>query len=136
MGAITVVFDTNVLVSALGFGGTPLDALLRAFDDDIDILATEDTLAELDRVLGYHHLPFDETDREQYLTILSREVELVAPGTTIEVVDEDPDDNRFLECGVAGDATFTVSGDRHLLDLGSFREIEIVTPAEFLQRVP
>lgn len=136
MGAITVVFDTNVLVSALGFGGTPLEALLQAFSEDIDVLATEDTLAELDRVLGYHHLPFDETDREQYLTILSREVELVVPGTTIEVVDEDPDDNRFLECGVAGDATFIVSGDRHLLDPGSFREIEIVTSAEFLQRVP
>lgn len=135
MGQIGVVVDTNVLVSALGFGGTPLDALLRTFDDDIQLLASEATLSELDRVLGYDHLPFTEDDRIGYVSILAREAELVVPETEITAVTSDPDDNRFLECAVAGDARFVVSGDDHLLELGSFRGIDIVTPATFLRRL-
>lgn len=135
MGQIGVVVDTNVLVSALGFGGTPLEALLRTFDDDIQLLVSEATLSELDRVLGYDRLPFTDDLRIGYVSILAREGALVIPETEIHAVKPDPDDNRFLECAVAGDARFVVSGDDHLLDLGSFRGIEVVTPATFLRRL-
>lgn len=135
MGPVGVVLDTNVLVSALGFGGTPLEALLRAFGDGFRLLATEATMAELDRVLTYDRLPFTDAHREAYLSILSRELEFVVPEEDIDVVNRDPNDNRFLECALAGDARYIVSGDDHLLGLGSFQGIEIVTPAEFLQRV-
>ena len=79
MGTIAVVLDTNVLVSALGFGGTPLDALLRTFGDDVRLLATETTLDELDRVMGYAHLPFTDEDRRTFLRIVAREADLVTP---------------------------------------------------------
>lgn len=58
MGTVRVVFDTNVVVSALGFGCRPLDALLRAFDEDVQLLASDETLRELERVLKYDQLPF------------------------------------------------------------------------------
>lgn len=64
MGPVGVVFDTNVYVSAIGFGGTPLDAVLRAFDDDVQLVASEDTLDELARVMTYDRLPFTDDDRE------------------------------------------------------------------------
>ena len=134
MGAVTVVFDTNVLVSALGFGGTPLDALLAGWTDHRPV-ASEQTLAELDRVMRYERLPFTHEDRQQYLRLLRREFELVAPTRDVDVIEADPDDDAFLACGLAADADFLVSGDDHLLDLGSYRGIEIVTPAEFLSRV-
>jgi predicted nucleic acid-binding protein len=51
VGTVGVVFETNVLVSALGFGGTPLDAVLRGFQEDVDLLLSEATLAELERVM-------------------------------------------------------------------------------------
>lgn len=51
MGPIGVVLDTNVIVSALGFGGPPLEALLRSLEDDVRLLASEDTLGELERVV-------------------------------------------------------------------------------------
>lgn len=135
MGALSVVYDTNVLVSALGFGGTPLDALLYSLSTDTNLIATEDTLDELDRVLGYDHLPFTDADRERYLAILSQEVTLVAPEQTLDVIDCDPDNNMFLECAVVGEAAFIVSGDDHLLDLGDFRGISTVSPADFLGEV-
>jgi predicted nucleic acid-binding protein len=65
MGTLGVVLDTNVLVSALGFGGPPLEVLLRTFDDEVRLLASEATLDELERVMHYDRLPFTATDRVQ-----------------------------------------------------------------------
>ena len=55
----------------------------------------------------------------------------VYPAELIEVITDDPSDNRLLEAGVAGNADFIVSGDRHLLSLGSYASLAIVTPARF-----
>jgi predicted nucleic acid-binding protein len=57
----------------------------------------------------------------------------VSPDTTLDVVKEDPDDNRILECAVEAESDFIVTGDKHLLRMGVFRQLRIVTPAEFLQ---
>jgi putative PIN family toxin of toxin-antitoxin system len=134
MGTVGVVLDTNVLVSALGFGGSPLDALLRTFDDDVRLLASEETLDELDRVMTYDRLPFTDGDRTQFLAILRREADIVPPDESIDTV-RDPDDDKFLEVALAGGADYVVSGDRDLLDLGSYGGIEIVRPDEFLEIV-
>ncbi|PSQ33560.1 putative toxin-antitoxin system toxin component, PIN family [Halobacteriales archaeon SW_10_68_16] len=135
MGATRVVFDTNVLVSALGFGGPPLAALLRVFDADVQLLASRETLDELDRVMRYDRLPFTVSERKQYLRILRDEVELIRPDADIDAVARDPDDNMFLECAVDGEAQYLVSGDDHLRDLGSFRDVRILSPAAFLVEV-
>ena len=59
---------------------------------------------------------------------------MVEPGETVEVVRADPADDRVLEAARAFDANVIVSGDRHLLDLGPWKEIEIISPAEFMAR--
>ena len=134
MGTVTVVFDTNVLVSALGFGVTPLQAVLRAFDDDVQLVVSEPTLTELERVMTYERLPFSPVDRRQYLSILRTEGELVRPEIELDVIDNDPDDNRFLECAVEADADYLVSGDeQHVQPIGEYRGIQVVSPREFLR---
>ena len=135
MGPIRVVFDTNVLVSALGFGGTPLEALIRAFEDDVQLVVASETLAELDRVMQYDRLPFTGGERKQYLEILRNEAEVVTELPELAVVERDPDDDMFLACAVGGNCQYVVSGDDHLLALKSFRGVEIVSPASFLDRV-
>ncbi len=57
---------------------------------------------------------------------------VVTPAERIEVIERDLDDNRILECAVEGNANYIISGDRHLLDLGRYRGIEIITTSEFL----
>jgi len=135
MGPVRVVFDTNVLVSALGFGGTPLEALIRAFEDDVQLVVASETLAELDRVMQYDRLPFTGGKRKQYLEILRNEAEVVTELPELAVVERDPDDDMFLACAVGGNCQYVVSGDDHLLALKSFRGVEIVSPASFLDRV-
>lgn len=132
MGTIRVVFDTNVVVSALGFGGRPLEALLRAFDEDVQLIASDETLRELERVLAYDHLPFTKTEQTRYPALIRLEAEIVAPENTVEIV-RDSDDDKFLECALEGDAEYVVSGDDDLLDLQSYEGVRVIPPAEFIE---
>lgn len=58
---------------------------------------------------------------------------LVSPEIRLDGIAEDPDDNRVLEAAVAGEAGYVVLGDRHLLDLGAFQDVQIVTPIRFVR---
>lgn len=57
----------------------------------------------------------------------------MTPDRVVEVVKDDPTDNRILECAVVSGSAFLVTGDRHLLKLGQFEATVIVTPAGFLE---
>jgi predicted nucleic acid-binding protein len=62
---------------------------------------------------------------------------IVTPGQLrLSVIREDPDDDRYLECAVEGHAEYIVSGDRHLLALGTYRDIAIMSPRVFLAALP
>lgn len=134
MGSLRVVFDTNVLVSAIGFGGTPWDCLALAFVGDVEMITAEAAIEEFERVLGYDRLPFTEADREQYPALLREEATVVDPGQSVQVIDDDPDDDLFLEIAVEAEAEYIVSGDPHLTDLGVFRDVDIVSPSAFLEQ--
>lgn len=134
MGAVRVVFDTNVLVSAIGFGGKPWECLVVAFVGDVEMVTADAAIAEFERVLGYDRLPFTETERERYPALIRDEATLVEPRQSVEVIEDDPDDDLFLEIAVEADAEYIVSGDPHLTALGAFRGVDIVRPAVFLER--
>jgi putative PIN family toxin of toxin-antitoxin system len=59
--------------------------------------------------------------------------DIISPSVSIDVIRSDPDDNRILECAVEAQAHFIVSGDPHLLDLGKFEKIRIISPADYLK---
>ena len=59
--------------------------------------------------------------------------QIVEPGESLKVIADDPDDDRVLECAVKGRADVIVSGDRHLLKLGRYRGVSIVTVRQFLE---
>lgn len=68
-------------------------------------------------------------------TKLASRADVVAPDIVIDAVKNDPDDNRVLECAVAGHADYIVSGDRHLLNLKVHAGIPIVTARQFLDAI-
>lgn len=63
---------------------------------------------------------------------LLRIAEFVTPEEEILVIVADPTDNKFLEAALAGKVNYVVSGDNHLLNIGSFRDIPIMTAREFI----
>ena len=126
-----VVLDTNVLVSAFVFPGGPPEAVYRrALSGELTIVVSRPLLAELGRVL-VDKFDWSPTYAEEVVAQLIRIGELVDPREAVDDIVDDPDDNRVLEAGAEGDADLIVSGDRHLLALGSWRHIPIVKPAEF-----
>lgn len=124
------MFDTNVFVSAYGFGGKPADALRLAIFGEVRLLVSPALLAELSsvlrRVLGY-----DDRHVEAVLRQIVRLADVVRPTANLRVFSDDPD-NRVLECAIDGSAEMIVSGDRHLLDLGEFQGIRVMTVSELL----
>jgi uncharacterized protein len=126
-----VVADTNVLVSAIQFGGKPKQLLDLASDGHIDLAISDAILEETLRILRdkFHHAPDELREADQQLRVIAR---AVTPTENINVVVADPSDDRILECAVAADAEAIVSGDRHLLALGNFRGMPIQRVAEFL----
>lgn len=135
MGTYTVVLDTNILISAFGFGGKPDRCFRLGFTNEVELVTSPEALAELERVLEYEHLPFTDKDRHYYPKIVRYVSTVVDPTENIEEIDRDPDDNIFLECGVEAGADYIVSGNDHLTDIGSFRNIRILNAAEFLDEI-
>ena len=126
-----VVADTNVLVSALQFGGKPKQLLDLASDGQVDLAISETIIAETLRVLRdkFHRSPEWVAEADRQLRVITR---FVQPTESIQVIKADPTDDRILECAVAAEAEVIVSGDSHLVSLGSFRGMPIQRVAAFL----
>jgi putative PIN family toxin of toxin-antitoxin system len=128
---LKVVFDTNVLVSALAFPGGRGEAALRRIIEEQDALLISRPI--LDELLGVLARKFarDGEELARIAVFLSDLAETVRPRARLKVVADDPD-NRILECAVAGHADAIVTGDRALLALGTFRNIRLLTLAGYL----
>ena len=128
------ILDTNVLISAYVFPGGKPEAVYRlALEGRLEIGTSRTLLAEFGRVLGqkFSWIP----DRvEAAVAQMTQIATVVEPSEVVRVVMADPADDRVLEAARAFGADVIVSGDKHLLDLGTWSEIEILSPAEFLTR--
>ena len=134
---IKVVFDTNIIVSGLiANAGAPYQALEAWRRRDVVLLVSDAIIEEVVDVLAR---PFFRDKRQISRSDIARvkhalkmDAIVVSPNTRLEVVGDDPDDNRIVECALDGGADYIVSGDHHLLELKRFRDIQIVTAREFL----
>jgi len=129
-----VVADTNIYISGVMFGGLPgafLDlAILGAFT----LVVSAALLDELDEKLRLKFLVTSE-DAAAIRAKLESVADIVAPGLVLSVIDDDPDDNRVLECAITGQADCIVSGDRHLLKLKTYADMPIMTVRQFLDTI-
>ncbi|MBN1857744.1 putative toxin-antitoxin system toxin component, PIN family [Candidatus Bipolaricaulota bacterium] len=134
-----VVADTNIVVSGLLWHGLPRQILDAARDNVITIFSSISLLAELEEVLQREKF----ASRLALAGIEARELvlgyaalsTLVEPESIEPVVLADPDDDVVLACAVAAEAEAVVSGDNHLLELNSYREIPILGAAGLLARI-
>jgi len=129
----SVVFDTNVLVSAALFSRSiPRQAFEKALLDG-DVLFSKATHAELVEVLDRPKFDkyLSKSERLRFISLFVEAAILVEVAETITVC-RDPKDNKFLELAISGRATYIVSGDDDLLELHPFGGITILQPQAFL----
>lgn len=133
-----VVLDANVFISAaLKPISKPAEIIDLVTAGRIVLLLSQDILAELRRVFRYpkikNELHLSAKEIDEALADIAQAAILTPGRIRIRAVKNDPEDNRYLECAVEGQADFIISGDRHLTDLKVFRGIKIVDPATFLE---
>jgi putative PIN family toxin of toxin-antitoxin system len=108
---LRAVADTNVYISALDFGGVPDDVLALARQGLIQLFVSPSILEEIEGVLFRKFEWSQDRIREAIALIRGFAAEL-SPLVDLDVITEDDPDNRILECAVAADAAFIVTGDR------------------------
>jgi putative PIN family toxin of toxin-antitoxin system len=131
------VLDTNVLISSVIATGVPHEVVVKGLEGEYQIIVSVATLTEFrETLLKYpERFGMDEDEVQQEVETIRYFAEFVNPDEQITAVEADPDDDKFLEAAVAGDVDYLVSGDRHLLGLGTFRGIEIVEPRTFYEQL-
>jgi putative PIN family toxin of toxin-antitoxin system len=129
---VKAVLDTNVLISAILFGGKSRDILEMGISGRIKIAVSQDILKELAEVLVGKKFRLPVLEVQQTIHELSEIVELVIVMQRIHVIKNDPDDNRILECAISSKADYIISGDSDLLILKNFKKIKILSPNDFL----
>ena len=128
--AVRVVLDTNVVVSALLWGGLPYRLLQAATDGDIELYTSPMLLAELQEVMAREHLASRLAEKQSSIdeafALYSELAIAVSPLDVPRVVPNDADDDHVIAAAVMANATLIVSGDRHLLELKSHGKIRIL----------
>jgi uncharacterized protein len=130
-----VVFDTNIFISSILIENSFSDKALTKAEANFTLIASVQTFDELVNILC---LPkFDKYvslhSRKKVLKYFEKKALFVEPVEKITVC-RDPKDNKFLELAVAGNAVCIITGDKDLLVLNPFRNIQIITPKEFLEQ--
>lgn len=127
------VFDTNIYISAILFGGAPRMCLELARRKRIDLYTSKAILLELARVLKakFH---WSESEIRDVLGGISQFTHIVSPKKKISIIRESSPDNRVLEATKEAKADYIISGDkRHILPLKKFQGIVILPPVDFLK---
>ena len=131
-----VVFDTNVVASASFWRGAPFDCLAAWAQGRCVAVVSSNLLAEYHETVEELRLDYPGRKCVEWVETLIESAELIFPVERASGATPDPDDEMILECALAAEADFIVSGDKkHLLALRQFQGIPIVSPAEFLRRI-
>lgn len=130
-----IVLDTNIFISALGWGGKPHQIFKRCIAKEFILFLSPDIFKEINRVLHYPKFVFSEEDISEFLGQILEIGNFVTANEKITVIKDDPSDNMFLECALSAKAEYIVSGNIHLKKLKEFRGIKIVTATDFLEKV-
>lgn len=132
---ISVVFDTNVFVSAALAGGTARQLMNLARSKRVKLFVSAEILLELAQKLRDKFLWNEEKINFTIESIGLLAGIIVAPRTKIKAVKVDPSDNKIVECAYEAMVDFIVTGDKDLLNLGHWRKIKIVSIREFLDKL-
>ena len=134
---VKVVFDTNVWVS-ISMNKILRDEFFKA-KQSIIVYVSREIILEISKVLLYpkiaETLSKANVNKKEALRHIEANSTTVKPKIKVNIIQEDAQDNKILECALASGAVIIVSGDKHLLELGKFRKTRIQTPREFFDNI-
>ena len=132
-----IVIDTNTVISAFGWGGKP-DAVMGRVIDGLDTLfITDDIIREFETTIKKPRLDAIKEQTASMMDIIKKYSQKVTVSTEHKATgaSRDKDDDMYLECAIAANADYIVSGDKHLRELKAYKNIKIVNASEYLDTV-
>jgi len=129
---VKIILDTNVFISGVFFSGPPYQILKAWRDDKIQLVISQEILEEYNRVGKSLAEQFPGIDLNPILDLLTVKAQLTMAPSLPDHVCDDPDDDKFLACAIAGKSKLIVSGDKHLLRVSGYRGIKVERPREFI----
>ncbi len=131
---MTVVFDTNVLISATLWDGSVAQKLLfRLISAGIKIFSSPEILSEYQKVLQ-KEFGYTADEVAHIMEKVMAFVSVVEPTVKVKVVKDDSEDDKIIECALASSSRHIISYDKHLLRLKEYGEINIIKPEEALRK--
>ena len=132
-----LVLDTNIYVSNLISEKGNLAKIVRWWlEGEFDVLVSQPIIDEILRVSGYERIQKKyaqvRENRLEYAALIAEQALWIEPQEKLDVIAADESDNRYVECAVAGGAQYIITGDEHLLELGEYEGIRVLTPAAFV----
>ena len=129
-----VILDTNVFISGIFFSGPPSQILKAWGNQSFQILLSQQILVEYQRVAETLSSKYPSIDILPIIDLITIHGTFVdTRGFDISVC-EDPDDDKFLECALAGKCKTIISGDKHLLKLTGYEDIIVLDPRNFVEK--
>ncbi len=125
-----IVIDTNVVASAIFFGGRPRELLELLIRHELDAYISDEILAEYQDTVAYLRNKYPAKKVSIPLAQIAAACSIIEPKTVVRVC-RDPDDDKFIACAVDSRSLYIVSGDKDLLEVGQYGNIQIVTVADF-----
>ena len=126
-----VVFDTNIFVSAILYGGIPLQLLnIWRKERVFELLISPEILAELiTKLRTKFALPHDLV--QEWQELLSQNTIHILPEYITHIC-RDADDNKIIDTAISGNARYIITGDEDLLILESYQRVKIIKARKFL----
>ncbi|MBI2658466.1 putative toxin-antitoxin system toxin component, PIN family [Candidatus Woesearchaeota archaeon] len=134
-----ITVDTNILVSATFWNGASDKIISKVEAKEIELVLSAEILNEYAGVLEYDEIKSKIKDKnletKRTISKIIAISSIIEPKIRLSVIKDDPDDDRILECAIAGRVDYIVSSNNHLLKLKTYEGIQIVTPQEFLDKL-
>ncbi len=128
-----IVIDTNIIASALFFGGKPYQLLRYVMESRVDVVASKEIVDEYEEIVLRLQRKYPAINSRIPLQDIISKFEIIRVNSEIHI-SRDPADDKFISCALDGKCLYIVSGDSDLLDIESYEGIEILTVSDFLNR--
>ena len=129
-----IVIDTNVVASAVFFGGRPAELLRMVIRHEHSAVATDEIVDEYQATVNYLLNKYANRPLQLSIVPIFSAMEIIPVTSKVEIC-RDPDDNKFISCAIDGHCYYVVSGDKDLLAVGQYADVKIITVAEFLKLI-
>jgi putative PIN family toxin of toxin-antitoxin system len=131
---VRIVIDTNVFISGVFFSGVPARVLDACFLGRCELAVSPQILQEYARVGSEFSKRRRNVDLDHFLSLILSTSALVQDTKGVGEICSDPDDDKFIHCALAAEASHIISGDKHLLDMSGYGGVQVIRPRAFVDK--